>query len=260
MKLQIDVALEYDFPDASAVLLQLEAAAIPEQYIEHAHIGISPVEHFARVDGQDCIGERIWLNVLQGELTVSYTARVTIDRIVGDLAALHAVPPHMLPGETVQYMLPSRYCPSDRLLTFVESRFAGTEGGARAKAIQDWITGSFAYRPGTSTATTGALDTLVSREGVCRDFAHVMIALLRASAIPARFVSVYAPGVEPQDFHAVAEVFLDGTWYLADPTGMASPETMAKIGVGRDAADVPFLTAYGNCELKRQQIEVSARI
>lgn len=257
MKLQIDVALEYDFPARSAVLLQLEAAMIPEQFIENAYIDISPTEHFARVDGQDCIGERIWLNV-QGELSVRYTAQVAIDRIVSDLAALHAVPPHMLPGETVQYMLPSRYCPSDRLLTFVESRFAGTEGGARATAIQDWISANFTYRPGTSTATTGALDTLVSREGVCRDFAHVMIALLRASAIPARFVSVYAPGVEPQDFHAVAEVFLDGTWYLADPTGMASPEAMAKIGVGRDAADVPFLTAYGSCELKRQEIEVSA--
>ena len=105
---------------------------------------------------------------------------------------------------------------------------------------------------------TGALDTLVSREGVCRDFAHVMIALLRASAIPARFVSVYAPGVQPQDFHAVAEIFLDGTWYLADATGMARPEAMAKIGVGRDAADVPFLTAYGNAEMQTQQIEVTA--
>ncbi|MET0587490.1 MAG: transglutaminase family protein [Novosphingobium sp.] len=256
MKLQIDVALEYNFPATSDVLLQLEAADIPEQAIENAHIDISPTEHFARVAGQDCIGERIWLRV-QDKLTVNYTARVAINRLVGDLMALPAVPTHMLPGETVQYMLPSRYCPSDRLQNFVESRFAGTEGGARAEAIRDWIASQFTYRPGTSTATTGALETLVSREGVCRDFAHVMIALLRASAIPARFVSVYAPGVQPQDFHAVAEIFLDGTWYLADATGMARPEAMAKIGVGRDAADVPFLTAYGNAEMQLQQIEVT---
>lgn len=257
MPLQINVALDYHFPDTSDVLLQLEAAAIPEQAVEDAHIDISPAEHFARVPGQDDIGERIWLR-LQGRLAVSYTARVSINRLVGELEALPAVPPHMLPGETVQYMLPSRYCPSDRLQNFVESRFAGTMGGARAKAILDWIGSRFTYRPGTSTAMTGALETLLSREGVCRDFAHVMIALLRASAIPARFVSVYAPGVQPQDFHAVAEVFLDGTWYLADPTGMARPEAMAKIGVGRDAADVPFLTSYGDGVMKRQDIEVTA--
>ncbi len=83
-----------------------------------------------------------------------------------------------------------------------------------------------------------------------------MIALVRASAIPARFASVYAPNVEPQDFHAVAEVFLDGTWYLVDATGMAAGDEMAKIGVGRDAADTSFLTSYGQAQLNRQTVNV----
>lgn len=257
MKLAVHAALDYAFPEPTDVLLQLEAAAIPEQQIEDAHLGLSPTEHFARVVGHDGIGERIWLR-LQGRLTVDYTATVDIRRLCGDLAALPATPLHLLPGETVEYLLPSRYCPSDQFQSFVEAEFAGTGGGARVQAIRDWIARHFAYRAGTSNASTTALESFVMRQGVCRDFAHVMIALARASAIPARIASVYALGVEPQDFHAVPEVFLDGAWYLTDPTGMADPASMAKIGVGRDAADVSFLTSYGDADLHGQSVEVRA--
>ena len=121
--------------------------------------------------------------------------------------------------------------------------------------MRDWVADKFAYTPGVSDATTTALDSFVMRRGICRDYAHVMVALARASTIPARFVSCYAPGVEPPDFHAVAEVFLadpetpgGGAWYLVDATGMADPGEIAKIGVGRDAADVSFLTSFGMVE------------
>ena len=89
-----------------------------------------------------------------------------------------------------------------------------------------------------------------------------MIVLARACSIPARFASVYAPDVTPQDFHAVAEVFLanpdgeGGAWHLVDPTGMATAADMVKIGVGRDALDVAFLTAFGTVELVEQQVSV----
>jgi transglutaminase-like putative cysteine protease len=256
VKLAIETTLDYAFDAPTDVLLQVEAAIIPEQTIEAAHIAVSPVAHFARVPGHDTIGDRIWLN-LQGTLTVRYTATVAVHRLTADLATLPAIPPHMLPGETVQYMLGSRYCPSDQFQNFVEAEFPGTIGGARVAAIRDWVERNFAYRAGTSGAATGALETFVTREGVCRDFAHMMITLVRASAIPARFASVYGLGVEPQDFHAVAEVFLDGAWYLADPTGMAKAQEMAKIGVGRDAADVSFLTSYGPAQMNAQSVRVT---
>ena len=256
-RLRIDTALDYHFVAPTDALLQVEAALIPEQSVEAAHIDISPVEHFARVAGHDMIGDRIWLRV-SGPLSVRYSATVLVDRMCGDLAKLPAVPPHLLPGETVEYMLPSRYCPSDEFQTFAEAEFAGLDGGARVVAIRDWIERHFAYRAGTSNASTTALESFVTRQGVCRDFAHVMIALVRASAIPARIASVYALGVEPQDFHAVPEVFLDGAWYLTDPTGMARSEDMAKIGVGRDAADVSFLTSYGFARMDWQSVRVSA--
>jgi transglutaminase-like putative cysteine protease len=256
MKLAIKTALDYFFPSPSDILLQMEAAIIPEQTVESAYIDISPTEHFARVPGHDAIGDRIWLR-LQGQLTVNYTATVETHRLCGDLSTLPAVPTHMLPGETVEYLLPSRYCPSDQFQNFDEAQFGDLRGGERVVAIRDWIHSHFTYVPGASNAATGALETFVMRQGVCRDFAHVMITLVRASAIPARFVSVYSPNVTPQDFHAVAEVFLDGAWYLIDATGMASGEDMVKIGVGRDAADTSFLTSYGAAQLNRQTVEVS---
>lgn len=255
MKLSIHAALDYALPSPSDLLLQVEAAIIPEQTVENAFIALSPVEHFARVPGHDTIGDRIWLRAAE-RLTVDYTATVTVNRICADIASLPATPTHMLPGETVEYLLPSRYCPSDEFQNLVEAEFGSVSGGARVMAIRDWIESGFTYCAGSSNTSTTALESYILRKGVCRDFAHVLISLVRASAIPARFVSVYALGVEPQDFHAVAEVFLDGTWHLVDATGMAQADTMAKIGVGRDAADVSFLTAYGSADLIFQQVQV----
>jgi transglutaminase-like putative cysteine protease len=256
MKLAIEASLDYEFASPADVLLQLEAAIIPEQTVESARVDISPVEHFARLPGHNTIGDRIWLHV-QGRLTVLYTATVTPRRLTADIATLPAVPPHRLPGETIEYLMPSRYCPSDQFQNFAEAEFGGLLGGARVAAMRDWIQGHFTYMAGASDASTTALESFVMRQGVCRDFAHVLIALTRASAIPARFASVYALGVEPQDFHAVPEVFLDGAWYLVDPTGMAKAEEMAKIGVGRDAADVSFLTSYGFAQLNQQSVHVA---
>jgi transglutaminase-like putative cysteine protease len=123
--------------------------------------------------------------------------------------------------------------------------------------MRDWVFERFQYVPGSSNAQTTALDTFVQRQGVCRDYAHVMIALARASAIPARFVSVYAPYVTPQDFHAVAEVYLDGTWHLVDATGMAAANQIARIGVGLDAAEVSFLSSFGQVMLQNQSVQVT---
>ena len=131
-------------------------------------------------------------------------------------------------------------------------------------AIREWIHTTFAYTPGASGPHTTALDSFIERRGICRDYAHVLIALARASAIPARYVACYAPGVEPPDFHAVAEVFLDdpdteggGAWQLVDATGMADPAETVKIGVGRDAADVSFLTSFGPNDFHNQCVKVS---
>ncbi|MGH6785990.1 MAG: transglutaminase-like domain-containing protein [Novosphingobium sp.] len=256
MKLLVQAALDYDFAEPTDVLLQVEAAALPEQRIDNAVFELSPTPQCARVTGHDEIGERVWLQA-SGRLSLTYHAAVTIDRAAADLATLAAASPRELPGETVEYLLPSRYCPSDLFGNFVDAEFAGLAGGARIAAIRDWIEASFAYTP-VSTAETTALDTFIRREGICRDYAHVLITLARASGVPARIASVYALGVEPPDFHAVAEVFLGGAWHLVDATGMAQPGAIAIIGVGRDAGDVSFLTAFGYAALVAQTVSVTA--
>lgn len=257
MSLSIYAQLDYYFDEPTDVLLQLEVAAIPEQSIESTALHVTPTEHFARVASQDMVGERIWIRV-QGQLLVDYHATVRIKRVLSNCLDLPIVPLHQLPGETVPYLLASRYCPSDLFETFVESEFVGSEGGAKVIAMRDWIARHIAYLPGASNSETTALDTFVKRQGICRDYAHVMITFARAAGIPARIASVYALNVEPPDFHAVAEVFLGGEWHLIDATGMAKEDQMAKIGIGRDAADVAFLTAFGTAVMNGQIVEVTA--
>lgn len=257
MNLTINVQLDYWFERPCDVLLQVEAAALPEQRIEHAALTASPCDHFVRVPAQDDIGTRIWLRTA-GRLLVEYRASVSIARPASDIAALPALPPHGLPGETVQYLLPSRYCPSHQFTDFVEARFGMLTGGAKIIAIRDWIAAHMSYVPGASHSETTAVDTFHDGQGVCRDYAHLMITLARAGEIPARIASGYAPGVTPPDFHAVAEVFLDGAWHLVDATGMAREGEMAKIGIGRDSGDVAFMTAFGPLVMNSQSVMVEA--
>lgn len=257
MALSIRTQLDYQFNAPTVVLLQVEAAALSEQAVEDGHIAISPHSHFARVSAQDDIGERIWLRA-EGRFTVDYRARVAIRRIVRPLAELEMVPHHLLPGATVQYLMPSRYCPSDKFESFVAAEFGTAAGGANVAAMRAWVHEHFSYVPGSSASDTTAVDSFIRREGVCRDYAHVLITLARAAGIPARIASVYAVGVKPQDFHAVAEVFVGNEWHLVDATGMAHESAMAKIGIGRDAADVAFLTTYGTAVMNSQSVTVEA--
>lgn len=262
MSLRIETTLVLDLPQQADLLLQIEAAILPEQVIRDPWIDLPPCDHFARVAGHGGIGERIWLRH-EGRLEIAYRAEVTPQRHVGPLEGLPALPPHLLPGEAVDYLMDSTYCPATRFQSFVAGEFDGLSGGTLVGAMRDWITSHVAYVAGSSTSRTGALDTFLDRQGVCRDFAHLLVTFARAAAIPARFSSVYAPDVTPQDFHAVAEVFLDsgdgvsGFWHLVDATGMADPSEIARIGVGRDAADASFLTAYGSAMLLGKAISVT---
>lgn len=255
MKLSIAASLDYYFFEPTDVLLQIEAAMIPEQWVEAAHIDVPNCTHFARIDAQDAIGERIWIRV-NGQLTVDYRATVVVNRIVNHCLDLPRIEPHQLPSDTVPYLMPSRYCPSDQFHSFVSATFGNHAGGAQVMAMRDWIESHLRYVPGSSTSGTTAIDTFVRREGICRDYAHVLISFARAAGIPARIASVYALGVKPQDFHAVAEVFLGGEWHLVDATGMASEDAMAKIGIGRDAADVAFLSVFGPMVMNGQTVSV----
>jgi transglutaminase-like putative cysteine protease len=147
--------------------------------------------------------------------------------------------------DCIRYLRPSRYCESDRLIAFARSEFEGLTGLGLLESVSSWVGQRVAYVAGASRPTDGAITTLLSREGVCRDMAHLVVAMLRACDMPARLVSVYAPGLEPMDFHAVAEAVVDGEWLVTDATALAPRRAMLRIATGRDAADTAFLTTTG---------------
>lgn len=148
--------------------------------------------------------------------------------------------------DLIRYTRPSRYCESDQLAPFAREEFGALEGAALVRAIASWVSGRIAYIPGSSRPTDGAVATLLAGQGVCRDFAHLVVALLRGCDVPARIASVYAPGLNPMDFHAVAEVLVDGRWVCVDATRLAPRSSLVRIATGRDAADIAFLTTTGD--------------
>ena len=111
--------------------------------------------------------------------------------------------------------------------------------------VSSWVGSRLSYVPGSSGPTDGATDTLLAGAGVCRDYSHLTVALLRALDVPARLVAVYAPGCDPMDFHAVVEAAVDGHWLAVDATAWRRGSRMLRISTGRDAADTAFLTNYG---------------
>lgn len=263
MTIAIETRFGFRAEQPTDVLLQFEVASIPEQVLSDVATELSATTNLARVEAHDAIGERIWVSA-EGEFRVRHRARATLERLVCDLAPLDQLAAHDLPGEAVEYLLDSRYCPADRFQPFVGEEFGALSGGEAIQAMHDWIAAHFTYTPGSSTPNTSALDSFVERHGVCRDYAHVLITFARAAGIPARYVSCYAPRVTPQDFHAVAEVFLadpsvpgGGCWHLIDATGMARADEIVKIGVGRDAADVSFLTSFGPIEFLDKEVSVT---
>ena len=145
-------------------------------------------------------------------------------------------------SEWYQYIRPSRYCESDQLGPLARAEFAGLYDHELLAAVSSWVGANISYVSGSSRPTDGAVNTLLARAGVCRDFAHLTVALLRANDVPARVVSVYAPGLDPMDFHAVAEACVNDAWYVVDPTCLAPRQSLVRIATGADAADTAFLT------------------
>lgn len=256
MHIAIDVELDYDFPAPADVLLAVEVAPLADQSLVEDRLTVTGAGPLRPVASGDGIGRRTWTRAA-GRLHASYRAEVALDRIVTALDSLAITPLHDLPAEAIPYLWPSRYCESDRFENFVQTRFGAIEGGARIAAMAEWINHELAYRPGTSDTATTAVDAFVTRQGVCRDFAHLLAAFARAAGVPARLVSAYALDLEPCDFHALVEVWLDGAWHLVDPTGLARTDQVARICVGRDATDIAFMTIFGQATLNSQRVAVS---
>ena len=255
MRLEINVLLDYEIPEPADMLLAVEAAQLPDQLLVEDRLTIDGAGPLRPVDGEDGIGRRTWMQA-QGPFRAIYRAVVDVVREAAPIQAMPILPRRELPAEVVPYLWPSRYCEADRFEEFVGREFGSLAGGAKIVAMADWIYNNLHYRPGSSDATTTAADAFVGRAGVCRDFAHLMATFARAAGVPARLVAAYAWRLDPPDFHAIVEVWLDGGWRLVDATRLAPVEGLVRIGIGRDATDIAFMTVFGEAVMNEQRVEV----
>jgi transglutaminase-like putative cysteine protease len=248
----IDCELEYD---VAAQTLFIFNIAVPTGFGQHvrsesiATQPVLPVEEFHDTGG---VNRLLRVNVAPGRFGIRYLAAVDVDPPAVDPHA-ERIPLATVAPEAIPYLLSSRYCEVEQLFALASAEFGQiTPGYAQVQAVCAWIRAHIAYRVGSSSPATTARDVLANRAGVCRDFAHLAVAMCRALNIPARFVSGYTRYQEPpQDFHALFEAHLGGRWLLFDPTELARIDSIVRIGIGRDAAETAFATFFGSARLRR---------
>ena len=213
-----------------------------------------PVQEY--VDGYGNLCQR--LTTPEGDFVIRTTVSVdTAARIDVQLEAPF-VPIQKIPEIYLNYLLPSRYCQSDRLGELA-TQIVGERnpGYAQVEAIRRWIQSSITYSYNTSDASTSALETTETRKGVCRDFAHLGIALCRSLNIPARMVVGYLYQLQPMDLHAWFEAFVGDRWYTFDATQPEPRGNRIVIAYGRDAADVALMTQFGALDLLNMDVWVN---
>jgi hypothetical protein len=233
--LKRDVGVDLDVWIAAATTLEFQIAVAPQPGAEVTE-SLSFRLNGKEIQATEIIGDhgnRIHkFDAGEGSLLASYSAT-----IIG-----RSDPAPVTEIDLSTYLRPSRYAEADKFFGFAAHEFGQYVDSATLLAqVSSWVGTRLHYVPGSSDPIDGAADTLLAGAGVCRDYAHLVVALLRAVNVPARLVAVYAPGCDPMDFHAVAEAHVDGHWRVVDATLLAPRQTLVRISTGRDAADTAFL-------------------
>jgi len=251
--IRLDLHVELDYvvnQGPSSFLFNVQPASTPRQRVFNERMEMTPgvAWHERGMGGTQ--NRLIAVKAPAGQFHMTYKASVAATPLMEAPEHLTETDVAELPEDVLPYLMPSRYCESDRLINMAEATFGQLPPGyGRVLGVRDWVRRKLRYAGATSTTRTTAVETLTERVGVCRDFAHVMIALCRALSIPARYVTgtdFGADPAKPPDFHAYVEVWLGQRWYIFDPSGLGIPMGYLRIGTGRDAADVPFAMLFGD--------------
>jgi transglutaminase-like putative cysteine protease len=247
MLLEVGCRLDYEVlsPQASFTF-NIRVFKEKDQRLVEEHLHTEPIlpgESFTTVNGN-----RLYrLAALQGPLRIEYSAVADVTRAPrrrrGQPNDFALNPP---PMRWLKYLLPSRFCESDRLTGPAQELFGALpDDRAKVEAIVQWLDANVAYAPGSTTSTTSALEVWQARKGVCRDFAHLGVAFCRALNIPARYFGGYALGLEPMDFHACVEAYIESHWEIFDATDNVPMDRHVCIARGRDAADSYLSMVFG---------------
>lgn len=248
MKFNVSAEMGYEVHSAGTLILNIHALRTPTQAVLEESFIIDPyvkVEEISAVNGENRI---IRLEVPEKtNLQITYKATVDNNYEIKDHSGREEIMIGKMDPQVLPYLYPSRYCQSDKLFRLANNLF-GHIGNPFEKvvALTNWINKNVAYRSGFSNAQTSAYDTVTEQAGVCRDFAHLGIALCRALTIPARYFTGYAYQLKPGDFHACFEAYIGDEWILFDATKLVPINGLIKIATGRDAADTAIANIFGD--------------
>jgi transglutaminase-like putative cysteine protease len=255
----LDASCEISFEADAAIplILMLRPRSGYAQWVMREEYALEP--HSTVIEYTDGFGNLCQRVVMgPGKFTIRCSCSAhTADAIDVDPSAGFVLAQN-IPEPALQFLLPSRYCQSDMLSGLASSIAGHLPGGyPQGEAIRLWLHDNLKYQYGTSNASTSALDTAQTKTGVCRDYAHLGIALCRSLNIPARMVVGYLHGLDPMDLHAWFEAFVGGRWYVFDGTQKEPRGNRIAIAFGRDAADVALVTQFGALKMTSMKVQVN---
>jgi transglutaminase-like putative cysteine protease len=264
IQFSIDLTYSVNAPPGADFIFNIQAAHTRQQQVVWEELLVDPPAPLMGHADPPTHSRYLRFSALPGPLRVRYSATLDITHHEEAPLQLGETPVAELPPEVLVYLYPSRYCQSDCLTDQAMALFGQMPHGyPRVMAIRDWVRSQVSFQSNTSNSMTSALETLNVHFGVCRDFAHLMIAMCRALCIPARFTTAIDfgsdPALGPTDFHAYVEVYLGRRWYIFDPSNTAIPMGFVRIGTGRDAADASFASIFGNVTPQGQIVAISAQ-
>jgi transglutaminase-like putative cysteine protease len=257
MKFDVTCKLEYESELPSTLILNVHAQRNASQSIVHEQLVLEPDLPFEELSPAASDNRFVRIETKRKKsLRVEYRATVDCNYAIVAAATLETTPIAKLEADAIPFLFPSRYCQSDRLARLAWDLFGEIEKPyERVTAVVDWIHDNVEYLHGTTDSQTSAIDTITQRTGVCRDFAHLGIALCRALNIPSRYFAGYAYELDPPDMHACFECYIDDRWLLFDATRLAHPNALVRVGTGRDAADAAVASIFGKASCKRMKVD-----
>ena len=245
MRLHTSCHLKFEIFEPTPFILMLRPRSGSQQWVEREDYKITPsTPVFEFTDNYGNLCQR--LIAQPGIFSISTSSEVVTSNFIDQGFGAPFIEIQNLPDAVLSYLLPSRYCESDRFnemsATITEGQLMGYN---QVSAITNWLRQNIEYLPGSNNQPLSAIQVNDRQFGVCRDLAHLGIALCRSLSIPARIVVGYLHNLEPMDMHAWFEAYIGNRWYTFDATQVGSPGGYVILGFGRDAADVAIFNQFG---------------
>lgn len=237
--------LSFELTTHTPLILMLRARSGRDQWVANESFDLDPMPAVTEyTDPHGNLGQR--LVAPPGTFRIRHRSDVQTTAALAEAPGAAFVAPQHLPDEVLPFLLPSRYCESEQFVQMAREIVGDAAPGYdQVLAIAEWIHRYVRLNPASPHFQQSAADLNRSREGVCREFAHLGMALCRALCIPARMVVGYLYRLEPMDMHAWFEAYVGGAWYTFDATQATRRGGRVAIGRGRDAVDVAVYNQFG---------------